>query len=105
MKHVKTFESFFSSINEGKGTKFKKKYDAAEYYDVSLGGDDVEIVDKFMNGNKLFPEAVVFISPMEAEWANTTVDAIKKELDAAGVKNIMWNSEIEGEDRLAFSTK
>jgi hypothetical protein len=106
MKHIKTFESFIdSSINEGKGTKFKNKYDAAEYFDASLEEEDAEIVDKFMEDNKLFPEVIAFLSPMEAKFSNTTLDAIKKELDTAGVKNIMWDSETEGEPRLAFSTK
>ena len=102
MKNLKTFGSF---IFEGKGTKFKNKYDAAEYYDVSLGEEDAEIVDKFMKDNKLYPEAVAFLSPMEAGWENTTLENIKKELDAAGVKNIMWDSEEEDEPRLAFSIK
>ena len=102
MKHIQTFEGF---IFEGKGTKFKNKYDAAEYYDVSLEGNDVDTVDDFMTKNKLFPEVVFFLSPMEAGWAKTTLDTIKKELDTAGVKNIIWDSETEGEPRLAFSTK
>jgi hypothetical protein len=102
MKHLQTFESF---IFEGKGERFKNKYDAADYYDVSLEGDDAGVIDKFMKDNKLFPEAVSFLTSMEAEWSNTTLEKIKKELDSAGIKNVMWDSEPEGEVRLAFSTK
>ena len=83
--------------------KIAEQYEAATYYESSLLGDDVDLVNNFMLSNSISPDEVVFLSQMEADWSSATLHEIKAKLDKHKIANVLWYSHEEGEDRLAWS--
>ena len=85
-----------------KAEKIAKKFEAAKYYESSLDEHDAEWLNDFMLENRVSPDELVILSQTEASWECTTLAEVKTELDKHKIKNTVWFSKEEGEDRIAW---
>lgn len=97
MKHIKEFDSF---LNEEKGEQLKNKWDADEYWDMSIIGDDVDLLNTFMEDNNASPDDVAFVNvTMKSQ---SQVKQMTKELEIANLPYIDWHNADDDEDYLVF---
>jgi len=83
--------------------KLAERFEASTYYESSIGEVDVEILENFMLENRISPDEIVFLSQMEAGWADSTLLEIKAKLDGHKIPNMLWFSTDEDEERLVWS--
>lgn len=85
--------------------KLAKKFEAATYWESSIGENDVDILNNFMLENKVSPDELAFLSQMEAGWQGTTLQVIKEDFDRFKVPCLLWFSTDEEEERFVFIVK
>ena len=79
--------------------KFERKFKAFDYWEYSIGSNDVRRLDRFMLKHAVGPFELAFLSEREAEWSNTTLDEIKSQFDQFKIQSKLWFSK-EGQEKI-----
>lgn len=100
MKHLQTFESF---LNEGKGEQFKEDWEAYGYWDMSITGDSVDLLNDFMKDSKSSPDDIAFLP--KSDMSDSEFSKKENELKRARVQYIIWDNDEDNETYLVFNAQ